>query len=124
MIQNPPRDDASNPPNPPFLREGEEGLSFSVEVSHKDQGMRLDQFLAGTEINLSRSQVKKLVEEEFILLNGKPTKPSTHVKAGDQISGTLPSPKPLSIEPESLPLTILYEDPSIIVIDKPAGMVV
>ncbi|HSB03810.1 MAG TPA: RluA family pseudouridine synthase [Thermodesulfobacteriota bacterium] len=86
--------------------------------------MRLDQFLVAGEINLSRSQVKKLVEEEFILLNGKPTKPSAHVKARDQISGTLPSPKPLSIEPESLPLTILYEDPSIIIVDKPAGMVV
>jgi 23S rRNA pseudouridine1911/1915/1917 synthase len=124
MIQNPARNDPSNLSTPLFLSGGEGGLSFSVEVSDQDHGMRLDQFLAGTEINLSRSQVKKLVEGKFILLNGKPTKPSAHVKTGDQISGTLPSPKPLSIEPESLPLTILYEDPSIIVVDKPAGMVV
>jgi 23S rRNA pseudouridine1911/1915/1917 synthase len=51
-------------------------------------------------------------------------KPSTHVKEDDIISGTLPEPKSLSLDPEPLPLTILYEDPSIIVIDKPPGMVV
>ncbi len=51
-------------------------------------------------------------------------KPSVHVKAQDRVSGTLPEPEPLSLEPEPLPLTILHEDPSIIVIDKPAGMVV
>jgi 23S rRNA pseudouridine1911/1915/1917 synthase len=46
------------------------------------------------------------------------------VKAGEVISGTLPEPEPLALNPEPLPLTILYEDPSIIVIDKPSGMVV
>ena len=60
----------------------------------------------------------------MILLNGKPAKPSAHGKAGDRISGTLPGPKPLSLEPEPLPLVILHEDPSMIVIDKPAGLVV
>jgi 23S rRNA pseudouridine1911/1915/1917 synthase len=107
-----------------IFEEDGNGKSFSFRVSDQDHGKRLDQFLAETDLNLSRSQAKRLIEEELILLNGKPTKPSAHVKAGDQISGTLPSPKPLSLEPESLPLAILYEDPSIIVVDKPAGMVV
>ena len=98
--------------------------SFSFLISGQDHGKRLDQLLAGTELHLSRSQAKKWIEEGMILLNGKPTKPSAHVKAGDQISGTLPGPKPLSLEPEPLPLVIIYEDPSIIVIDKPAGLVV
>jgi 23S rRNA pseudouridine1911/1915/1917 synthase len=65
-----------------------------------------------------------LVEKHFILLNQRPTKPSAHVKTGDRVSGSLPEPKPLSLKPEPLPLTILFEDPSIIVIDKPSGMVV
>ena len=65
-----------------------------------------------------------MIEEETIHLNQKPTKPSAHLKAGDMITGTIPDPKPLSLEPEPLPLTILYEDPSIILIDKPSGMVV
>jgi 23S rRNA pseudouridine1911/1915/1917 synthase len=107
-----------------FCEETAEGRSFSLSVSEKDRGVRLDQFLAGTGLNLSRSQAKKWIEEEVILLNGSPTKPSASLRTGDQVSGTLPSPRPLSLEPEPLPLTILYEDPSIIVVDKPPGMVV
>jgi 23S rRNA pseudouridine1911/1915/1917 synthase len=100
------------------------GSSFSICVTQKDLGRRLDQFLSGTNLNLSRSQAKNLVEKHLIFLNQKPTKPSAHVKTGDIVSGSLPEPEPLSLEPEPLSLTILYEDPSIIVIDKPSGMVV
>jgi 23S rRNA pseudouridine1911/1915/1917 synthase len=102
----------------------EKGKPFSILVTAKSQGRRLDQFLSETDLNLSRSQAKKLIEAGNILLNQRPTKPSAHLKAGDRISGTLPQPKPLSLKPEPLPLDIIYEDPSIIVIDKPSGMVV
>ena len=102
----------------------EKGKPFSILATAKSQGRRLDQFLSETDLNLSRSQAKKLIEADNILLNQKPTKPSAHLKAGDRISGTLPQPKPLSLKPEPFPLEILYEDPSIIVIDKPPGMVV
>jgi 23S rRNA pseudouridine1911/1915/1917 synthase len=97
---------------------------FTIRVSEKDQGKRLDQFLSEADLNLSRSQAKKLIETQFIRLNQRPIKPSTHVRTGDRVSGILPEPIPLSLEPEALPLSILYEDSSIIVIDKPAGMVV
>jgi 23S rRNA pseudouridine1911/1915/1917 synthase len=97
---------------------------FNITVSKGSEGMRLDQFLSQTDLGLSRSLAKRLIEEGTILLNQKPAKPSAHLKTGDLISGTLPEPEPLSIEPEPLPLTILYEDPSIIVIDKSPGMVV
>jgi 23S rRNA pseudouridine1911/1915/1917 synthase len=107
-----------------WLRETEQGKSFSILVSEKNQGKRLDQFLSQTDFNLSRSQAKKLIEEKVILLNQKSAKPSVHLRQGDLISGTLPKPKPLSLKPEPTPLHILYEDPSIIVVDKPAGMVV
>jgi 23S rRNA pseudouridine1911/1915/1917 synthase len=100
------------------------GNSFSIRVSEKYQGKRLDQFLSETGLNLSRSQAKLLIQKHRILLNQKPAKASAHVKAGDRISGSLPEPEPLSLKPEPLPLTILYEDPSIIVVDKPPGMVV
>jgi len=105
-------------------RETEEGKSFSILVSEKDQGKRLDQFLSQIDLNLSRSQAKNLIEEKVVLLNQKSAKPSVHLKQGDLISGTLPKPKPLSLKPEPTPLNILYEDSSIIVVDKPAGMVV
>jgi len=98
--------------------------SFTLLISVQDHGKRLDQVLTGTDLHLSRSQAKKRIEEEAILLNGRPTKPGAHVKAGDQISGTLSEPEPLPLEPEPLPLAILYEDASLIVIDKPAGLVV
>src|SRR3989304_10490554 len=93
----------NNFPNPPYstlpsgpealfgrwLKGGEGGLSFSLQVTKKDQGKRLDQFLSETELNLSRSQAKNLIQKHHILLNQKPAKPSAHVKAGDRISGTL-----------------------------------
>jgi 23S rRNA pseudouridine1911/1915/1917 synthase len=124
MTVNPTGNKIHNPPLPLFVKDGKEGLSFTIRVSEKDAGTRLDQFLAGTDLQISRSHAKTLIEKHVILLNQKPTKPSTHVKAGEVISGTLPGPEPLSLNPEPLPLTILYEDPSIIVVDKPAGMVV
>jgi len=102
----------------------DEGKHFSVRATAKDQGKRLDQFLSQIDLDLSRSQAKKLIEEKVILLNQKSAKPSVHLKQGDLISGTFPKPKPLSLKPESTPLNILYEDPSIIVVDKRAGMVV
>jgi 23S rRNA pseudouridine1911/1915/1917 synthase len=106
------------------IEKQEKGKPFSILVTAKDQGRRLDQFLSETHLNLSRSQAKSLIEKHHIFLNQKPTKPSAHIKAGDTVSGTLPKPSPLSLKPEPIPLTILYEDSSIIVIDKPSGMVV
>jgi len=102
----------------------EQGKQFSISVTERESGKRLDQFLSQTPLNLSRSQAKNLIEKRLIFLNQKQTKPSAHVKTGDRVSGSLPGPEPLALRPEPLPLTILYEDPSIIVIDKPPGMVV
>jgi 23S rRNA pseudouridine1911/1915/1917 synthase len=102
----------------------EQGKPFSIQVTAKDQGRRLDQFLSKTNLNLSRSQAKILIEKDRIFLNQKPTKPSVHIKAGDTVSGKLPEPSPLSLRPEPIPVTILYEDSSIIIVDKPSGMVV
>jgi len=128
MTQNFIKNNFSNPSlptgrqaSPPLLKGG---LSFSVQVSAKDQGRRLDHFLSETDLNLSRSQAKNLILRYHIFLNQKKTKPSAHVKAGDVVSGTLLEPKLLSLKPEPLPLTVLYEDSSIIVVDKPSGMVV
>jgi 23S rRNA pseudouridine1911/1915/1917 synthase len=124
MTQNSKTNKFPNPPNPPLLKGEEGGISFSLRVTAKDQGRRIDQFLSRTNLNLSRSQAKNLIEKHLILLNQNLAKPSAHIRSGDIISGSLPKPKPLSLEPEPIPVTILYEDPSIIVIDKPSGMVV
>ncbi len=102
----------------------EKGKSFSIQVAIKDQGKRIDQFLTETDLHLSRSQAKLLIEQKHILLNQKVTKPSARLKSGDVVSGNLPAPRPLTLLPEPIHLSVLYEDASIIVIDKPSGMVV
>ncbi|OGP60376.1 MAG: RNA pseudouridine synthase [Deltaproteobacteria bacterium RBG_13_52_11b] len=93
-------------------------------VTDKDRGKRLDQFLSQTRLSLTRSQAKRLIEAGNIVLNEKQAKPSSHVRAGDRVLGFLPRPEPPVLKAEPLPLSILYEDSSIIVVDKPAGMVV
>ncbi len=97
---------------------------FSITITEKESGKRLDQFIAESDLNLSRSRAKDLILKHHILLNQKPAKPSTHIKGGDWITGILPEPEPLHLKPEPIPLNILYEDPFILVVDKPAGMVV
>lgn len=97
---------------------------FSINIPEKESGKRLDQFIAESDLNLSRSRAKDLIQKHYILLNQKPAKPSTHIKGGDWITGILPEPEPISLKPEAIPLNILYEDPFIIVVDKPAGLVV
>ncbi len=107
-----------------LFEEDNRGRLFKIRVPEKGAGRRLDQFLSETDLRLSRSQGKNLIQKHLIFLNQKPAKPSAHVKAGDIVSGTLPQPEPLSLEPEPVPIVILYEDPSIVVVDKPSGMVV
>jgi 23S rRNA pseudouridine1911/1915/1917 synthase len=124
MMQSSTKNKSPKSSSPPLLKGGEGGLSFSFQVAAEDQGRRLDQFLSETDLNFSRSQAKNFIQERHILLNQKPAKPSAHIRAGDIISGTLPEPESPSFKPEPLPLTILYEDSSIIIIDKPSGMVV
>lgn len=112
------------PDEQPRLEASDQGRHFSIRVTAKDKGKRLDQFLSETDLNLSRSQAKHLIKNNSILLDHRPAKPSTHLKADNLISITLPEPKPLSLKPEPISLNILYEDRSVIVVDKPAGMVV
>ena len=75
--------------------------------------------------SLSRTYIQKLIREGAITVNGKPSKPGYKLRTSDQISLTLPAPRPLqTIEPEPIPLDILYEDSALVVVNKPAGMTV
>jgi len=95
---------------------------FVVEGSH--HRLRLDQFVS-TVANISRSQAKDLIEDGLVSVNGEIVKkPSFKVKEGQRISFEVPEPEPLELEPEDIPLDIVYEDRDIIVINKPAGLVV
>ena len=85
---------------------------------------RLDVFLARRTDGLSRSRIKALIESGHILLNGKTCRPSEQVRSGDSIVISEPEPEPVELEAQDIPLKILFEDQHLLVVDKPAGMVV
>jgi 23S rRNA pseudouridine1911/1915/1917 synthase len=98
---------------------------MTVYVATEDsRGRRLDRFLQMELPGHSRAFLQKLIEQGNVLVNGKPCKPSYRVHTGDKVSVEIPPPRPLETRPESIPLDVLYEDDDIIVVNKPAGMVV
>lgn len=97
---------------------------YHFVVPERKERERIDRFLAGKFSDLSRTMIQKLIEEGRVLVNGAPTKPSHLVSPGEEIDLYVPEPKKPEVEPEPIPLNIVYEDPHLIVIDKPAGMVV
>lgn len=93
-------------------------------VEQEDQGKRLDLFLSEKQPEYSRSFFQNLIKEKNVLVDGKSEKANYKVKAGQRIQIFIPPPKQISLEPENIPLDIIYEDQDIIVINKPQGMVV
>jgi len=89
-------------------------------------GARIDQWLAGVAPQgLSRSRIKQLIEQGQVSLNGEPVKEAKRkLKSGDRIELTLPEPEAAEPQAEAIPLSVLYEDDDVIVIDKPPGLVV
>ena len=94
-------------------------------VGDVDAGKRLDSFLAEKNTaNYTRSFIGKMIEENLVLYNGKPSKASTKMKTGDRIELFEKEPEPLAVKGEEIPLEIVYEDDDLMVINKPRGMVV
>jgi len=87
-------------------------------------GSRLDQFLAGQDTGLTRSRLQRLIVEGQVLVNGATAKPSNKVRPGDLVTLSVPPPRPSSLEPQDIPVTVVYQDESLVVIDKPAGLAV
>jgi 23S rRNA pseudouridine1911/1915/1917 synthase len=100
------------------------GEAFTLTVEKADRGKRLDLFLAEQLPAPSRAQIQRYIKEGCILLNAAPAKVGARVKEEDVITGRIPAPKPAKALPEDLPIRFLYEDADIVVVDKPAGMVV
>lgn len=95
-----------------------------IVLEVKEGGKRLDLFLSEQLSDVSRSRLQRLIREGYVLLNGRPSKPAVRLKEGDLVRLLLPEPEPLELEPEALPLDVLYEDEEILVVDKPPGMLV
>lgn len=95
-----------------------------IKITSEYVNMRLDKALALILPDKTRSYLMKMIEEEKILLNGKPFKASTKASLNDEITILDIEPKPLDLEGECLNLDIVYEDSDVIVVNKPKGMVV
>lgn len=99
-------------------------MQKTIEVDENSQGKRLDIYLSEKFNELSRSRIKKLIEEEFILLNDKAQKPSTKLNLNDVITVKKFSDEKKEIISQNIALDIVYEDDDVLIINKPRGMVV
>lgn len=93
-------------------------------VREQDQGQRLDRFIAIQVPEISRTHVQNLIDEGRVLVGGIAKKPSHRLEPGETVNIEIPAPVLPGVEPEDIPLHILYEDKDIVVINKPAGMIV
>jgi 23S rRNA pseudouridine1911/1915/1917 synthase len=98
---------------------------YELEVKPEDAGERLDAWLARQGLPWSRSQISRRIEEGEVSVGGQAVRtPSRKVRAGERVVFVAPPPVSVEDRPEDIPLAILFEDRHLIVIDKPAGMVV
>lgn len=97
---------------------------YCFEITEEIEDMRIDKCLSELIDSLSRSFIQKLIKDEAVSVNGYPVKGSYRVKAEDRVCFRLPKAIEPDIEPEDIPLDILYEDRDVIVVNKPKGMVV
>ena len=97
-------------------------ISLQADETYMDE--RLDKFLCAMLPDQSRSYLQKIIKDGNVLVNGEPKKSSYRLEDGDEVTADLPELKSPDIEPENIPLDILYEDDSILMVNKPKGMVV
>ncbi|MDI6839584.1 MAG: RluA family pseudouridine synthase [bacterium] len=95
---------------------------FSRVVKPKEK-IRLDKYLYKAGLGISRSQIQRLIEDGKVLINDKPAKSHTPLKAGDKVIVSYEKPERFIVEPENIPIDIIYEDQHLIVVNKPPGMV-
>ncbi len=93
-------------------------------VEPEQAGERLDRFLAAHFPELSRTRVQALIEAGDVSVKGRTGRASTKVLPGDEIDVAIPLPASISLQPESIPLRVVYEDADLLVVDKAAGIVV
>ncbi|MBQ7236191.1 MAG: RluA family pseudouridine synthase [Clostridia bacterium] len=96
-----------------------ETKKYQIDIS----GVRIDVYLAD-KLGWTRSRVKKLCDDGFVFVNEKAAKSNKILKLGEEVSLTLPDNKNLDLEPENIPLDIVYQDDDVAVINKPQGLTV
>ena len=94
------------------------------KISEEFVGLRLDKAISMKDESLSRVAVQRMIDEENILVNGKPTKTSYKLKLNDIVTIIKEQPKEVEIKAENIPLDVIYEDKDILVVNKQKGLVV
>ncbi|MDE2998208.1 MAG: RluA family pseudouridine synthase [Gemmatimonadota bacterium] len=97
---------------------------FEVTVLPEHAGCRLDRMLAGVCEPLSRSRIQALIASGGVLVTGGRVRSSYRVSVGERVVVLLPDPEPSGLDPERIPLDVIFEDAHLLVVNKPAGMVV
>ena len=100
----------------------QDSLTFTIDQASVDS--RLDAYLASQISHWSRARLQRLIDNEDVLVNGKSAKSSYRLRAGDEIEVELISAPIESFTPENIPLDVVYEDDVLLVVNKPAGLVV
>ena len=94
------------------------------EVPPQADGERLDRFLAGAQADMSRNRLQALIRDGQVRVNGRPARVSSRLRSGDEVAVELPEAIPTTLLPEPLALVIVHQDEHVLVVDKPAGLVV
>ncbi len=106
------------------MADGSDHESLTFKIGPDDAGMRLDAFLASQIQGWSRARLQRLIEAEDVLVNGKLSKPSYKLREHDDVDVELTTPAIAGFAPEAIPIEIVYEDETLVVVNKPAGLVV
>ena len=97
---------------------------MKIEIEEEFDDIRVDKVLSAYLTDLSRTYIQKIIDNGNVTLAGKTLKANFKVSAGQEVSVLLPEPETLKVEPEPIPLDVLYEDSDVIVVNKPKNMVV
>jgi 23S rRNA pseudouridine1911/1915/1917 synthase len=97
--------------------------SFEHHVTLEQENERIDKLLSDISEE-SRSKIQQLIKDGLVKVNGKGVKANYKCQAGDLITWDIPDPVPLDVQPENIPLEIIYEDDHVLVVNKPKGMVI
>jgi 23S rRNA pseudouridine1911/1915/1917 synthase len=95
-----------------------------LSITEERSGERVDSYLSSVLENISRTRLQRAIEDGDVLVNLRTVKSSYRLRPGDKIEIDLPEPPQVALVPENIPLRVVYEDADIVVVDKPAGMVV
>ena len=93
-------------------------------VEKESDNIRIDRFISEHMDDISRSYIQKLIKDGLVTVNLKPVKANYKVKEGESVEISLPEPVSLDVEPQNIPLDILYEDNDVLLVNKPKDMVV